>query len=111
MHVAEQIAPPTFRLVLFLLSLVHQAISASHLQLLSFILDVVFGFYVIVVLCDLVIILIAQDRLLFDPRLGIDYLSLVAFEAVDAREDKGKVHVVAIIFLVQAAFIVDALRT
>lgn len=63
------------------------------------------------VLCDLVIILIAQDRLFFDTRLGIDYLSLIAFEAIDAWENKGIVHIVAIIFLVQAAFIVDALRT
>ena len=84
MYVAEQIAPPTFCLVLFLLIVVYQTISAYHLQLLSFILDVVFGFYVIVVLCDLVIILIAQDRLFFDTRLGIDYLSLIAFEAIDA---------------------------
>ena len=62
------------------------------------------------VLRDLVIILIAQDRLLFDTRLRIDYLSLVTFEAVYAREYTREVHIVAIIFLVQTAFIVDAHR-
>ena len=91
--------------------MVYQTVSTSQLELFSFVLDVVFGFYIVVVLRDLVIILITQDRLLFDARLSIDYLCLIAFEAVDAREDKGEVDIIAIIFFVQATFIVDALRT